>query len=375
MMAPEKPFSTNDMCTYLVGGAVRDCLLGLPVSERDWLVVGSTPQQMIAAGYVAVGNDFPVFLHPKTKEEYALARTERKTGHGYTGFDCHYAPDVSLEDDLLRRDLTINAIAQDKDGTLYDPYGGRRDLEEKWLRHVSPAFIEDPLRVLRVARFAARFHHLGFRVAPETLALMTTISNSGELEHLPSERVWKEAELAIKTLNPGVFFNVLAECDALPRLFLELAPFTEADVGRLQLANSEHNLYCHQRFALLMLEKPAEAIHQACDRLKAPNACREMALLAQSCIPDLFCTAASPNAQLELLQHADAFRRPDRFRQLLEISNLLNPGRDWASYWFQRLDLCLSVDARALVASGLKGPAVGEALGSQRLALLQTLHA
>ncbi|MGL5432322.1 MAG: multifunctional CCA tRNA nucleotidyl transferase/2'3'-cyclic phosphodiesterase/2'nucleotidase/phosphatase, partial [Plesiomonas shigelloides] len=172
------------MQTYLVGGAVRDQLLGLNVTERDWVVVGATPEQLLAQGYQQVGRDFPVFLHPRTHEEYALARTERKQGQGYTGFVCHAAPDVTLEQDLLRRDLTINAIAQAEDGSLTDPYGGQQDLRDRWLRHVSPAFSEDPLRVLRVARFAARFAHLGFRVAPETLALMQQISASGELTHL-----------------------------------------------------------------------------------------------------------------------------------------------------------------------------------------------
>ncbi|MGL5532391.1 MAG: multifunctional CCA tRNA nucleotidyl transferase/2'3'-cyclic phosphodiesterase/2'nucleotidase/phosphatase, partial [Plesiomonas shigelloides] len=203
------------MQTYLVGGAVRDQLLGLNVTERDWVVVGATPEQLLAQGYQQVGRDFPVFLHPRTHEEYALARTERKQGQGYTGFVCHAAPDVTLEQDLLRRDLTINAIAQAEDGSLTDPYGGQQDLRDRWLRHVSPAFSEDPLRVLRVARFAARFAHLGFRVAPETLALMQQISASGELTHLTAERVWKETEKALNSAAPDVYFAVLRACGAL----------------------------------------------------------------------------------------------------------------------------------------------------------------
>ncbi len=190
------------MKIYLVGGAVRDALLGLPVKDRDWVVVGSTPQEMLDAGYQQVGRDFPVFLHPQTHEEYALARTERKSGSGYTGFTCYAAPDVTLEDDLKRRDLTINALAQDDNGEIIDPYNGLGDLQNRLLRHVSPAFGEDPLRVLRVARFAARYAHLGFRIADETLTLMREMTHAGELEHLTPERVWKETESALTTRNP-----------------------------------------------------------------------------------------------------------------------------------------------------------------------------
>ena len=180
------------MKIYLVGGAVRDALIGLPVKDKDWVVVGATPQEMLDAGYQQVGRDFPVFLHPQTREEYALARTERKSGSGYTGFTCYAAADVTLEDDLQRRDLTINAMARDDDGEIIDPYNGRSDLENRLLRHVSPAFSEDPLRVLRVARFAARYAHLGFRIADETMTLMRNMTAAGELEHLTSERVWKK---------------------------------------------------------------------------------------------------------------------------------------------------------------------------------------
>lgn len=210
------------MKIYLVGGAVRDALLGLPVKDRDWVVVGSTPQEMLDAGYQQVGRDFPVFLHPQTHEEYALARTERKSGSGYTGFTCYAAPDVTLEDDLKRRDLTINALAQDDNGEIIDPYNGLGDLQNRLLRHVSPAFGEDPLRVLRVARFAARYAHLGFRIADETLALMREMTHAGELEHLTPERVWKETESALTTRNPQVFFQVLRDCGALRVLFPEI---------------------------------------------------------------------------------------------------------------------------------------------------------
>lgn len=210
------------MKTYLVGGAVRDQLLGLKVKDRDWLVVGAAPETLLAQGFQQVGADFPVFLHPKTKEEYALARTERKNGLGYNGFICDFSPDVSLEQDLLRRDLTINAIAQDEKGEIFDPYSGVQDLENRILRHVSPAFREDPLRVLRVARFAARFHTFGFKIAPETMQLMQAMANSGELENLTAERVWLETQKAFATDNPHIYFEVLRNVGALSVLFPEV---------------------------------------------------------------------------------------------------------------------------------------------------------
>lgn len=197
------------MQIYLVGGAVRDQLLNLPVKDRDYLVVGATPEQLLAEGYQQVGNDFPVFLHPETKEEYALARQERKNGVGYNGFLCDFSPDVTLEQDLIRRDLTINAIAQDASGQIFDPYGGQQDLANRLLRHISPAFSEDPLRVLRVARFAARFHSLGFSIAPETVKLMQEMTACGELAHLTAERVWLETQKAFATDNPQIYFEVL----------------------------------------------------------------------------------------------------------------------------------------------------------------------
>jgi tRNA nucleotidyltransferase (CCA-adding enzyme) len=208
--------------TYLVGGAVRDALLGVQATERDWVVVGSTTEDMLDNGFKQVGASFPVFLHPKNGEEYALARTEKKQGHGYHGFNVDFHPGVTLEEDLKRRDLTINAIARDEDGSLVDPYGGQRDLEQKVLRHVSDAFVEDPLRVLRVARFAARFAAFGFRVHPSTLVMMQEITRSGELQHLAAERIWREVELAMKTEKPSVFVSVLRECGALEVLLPEV---------------------------------------------------------------------------------------------------------------------------------------------------------
>ena len=207
---------------YLVGGAVRDQLLGLPIKDRDWVVVGATPEMLLSQGYQQVGKDFPVFLNPKTKEEYALARTERKSGCGYTGFICDFSAEITLQQDLIRRDLTINAMALDTQGRLHDPYHGKTDLAHRILRHVSPAFSEDPLRVLRVARFAARFHHLGFTIAPETLALMKTLTESGELSHLTAERVWLETEKALNEKNPEIYFETLRQIGALKVLFPEL---------------------------------------------------------------------------------------------------------------------------------------------------------
>lgn len=210
------------MQIYLVGGAVRDSLLNIPVVDHDWVVVGATPAELLALGYQQVGKDFPVFLNPDSHEEYALARTERKSGQGYTGFTCYAAPDVTLEEDLLRRDLTINAIARSAEGELIDPYGGVADLQARVLRHVSDAFGEDPLRVLRVARFNARFAHLGFRIADETLALMRQMAHSGELAALTAERVWKETEKALQSQSPQVYFQVLRDCGALAVLFPEI---------------------------------------------------------------------------------------------------------------------------------------------------------
>ena len=210
------------MKAYLVGGAVRDQLLNLPVTERDWVVVGETPQRMLDRGFKAVGKDFPVFLHPETHDEYALARTEKKTAPGYTGFAVHADPDVTLEQDLKRRDLTINAIAMLPEGRLIDPYGGQKDLEEKCLRHISPAFAEDPVRVMRVARFAARFAHLGFKIATETCQLMQQIVQNGEVDHLVPERVWSETVKALSEQNPSEYFKVLRKCAALTRIFPEL---------------------------------------------------------------------------------------------------------------------------------------------------------
>ncbi len=339
------------METYLVGGAVRDELLNLPVHERDWVVVGATAKMMIDAAYQQVGKDFPVFLHPQSKEEFALARTERKMGKGYTGFECISDPHVSLEEDLLRRDLTINAIAKKSDGTFVDPYGGIEDINNKILRHVSPAFNEDPLRVLRVARFAARFHHLGFTIADETFRLMQSMSASGELSDLVAERVWKETEKGLLTQSPHIFFSILQKCGALKVLFPEIdvlfgIPQTatyhpEIDTGKHILMVLEQAARLSNditvRFAALVhdlgkgitpqSEWPRHIQHesrgkplvkQLCQRLKIPNHCLELGLLA--CEHHLNCHRAfelRPITIQKMFRSLDLYRRPERLEPFL----------------------------------------------------------
>lgn len=339
------------MRIYQVGGAVRDTLLGLPVKDRDWVVVGATPDMMLDLGYRQVGRDFPVFLHPRSNEEYALARTERKSGKGYTGFVVHAAPDVSLEQDLQRRDLTINAIALADDGSYIDPYGGRADIKARLLRHVSPAFAEDPLRVLRVARFAARFHHLGFQVADETLQLMRAIAAAGELQHLVPERVWQELEAALRTSAPQVFFSVLRDCQALPILFPELEqlygvpqpahfhPEIDTGIHTLMVLEQAARLTTDPvvRFAALVHdlgkgqtapelwpahkgheEAGAALIEALCLRLRIPNDYRDLGRLTS--LYHTRCHRAlkhDADALLQTLELTDALRRPERFEQFL----------------------------------------------------------
>ena len=263
------------MKIYLVGGAVRDELLGLPVKERDWVVVGSTPHEMLSRKFQPVGKDFPVFLHPKTHEEYALARTERKTGKGYTGFQFHADPDVTLEDDLKRRDLTINAMAKTEDGELIDPYGGQADLKTRTFHHVSPAFSEDPVRILRVARFAAQLPE--FHVHKDTNVLMQTMVKNGEVNALVAERVWKEFVRALKAKAPTRFFEVLSLCDALPALFPELhhTPFS-TDVFTRAIANNQEAVI---RFAVLLSHLPLKTIQHLCQRYRVPSEFSELATL------------------------------------------------------------------------------------------------
>ncbi len=339
------------MEVYLVGGAVRDELLGRAVKERDWVVVGATAEELQRQGMQQVGRDFPVFLHPETHEEYALARTERKTGAGYYGFSTDSSPAVSLEQDLARRDLTINAMARATDGRLIDPYGGQRDLEARQLRHVSPAFAEDPLRVLRVARFAARFAALNFRVADDTLALMRQMSSSGELAELVAERVWQETRRALEEESPQVFFAVLRDCGALAQVFPELEalfgvpqpeqwhPEIDTGVHTLMVVKMAASLspLATVRFAALVHDlgkadtprakwprhaghevQSVQRVQQLCARFRIPNDYRDLAVLVarhHGVVHRAFELRAA--TVLDLLAHTDALRRPERFEQFL----------------------------------------------------------
>ena len=339
------------MKIYLVGGAVRDRLLGRPVIEHDYVVVGATPDELAAQGFRPVGKDFPVFLHPRTGEQYALARTERKTGPGYYGFATRFAPDVTLEEDLARRDLTVNAMAADESGAVIDPYGGQRDLEARVLRHVSPAFVEDPLRVLRIARFAARFAPLGFTVAPDTMELMQAMAASGELAALVPERVWVETERALGESRPVVYLDVLRSCGALEVVFPEIAalfgvpqpekwhPEVDSGIHTLQVLDvaAELSPETTVRFAALVHdlgkgltprdqwprhigheEKGARLIERLCERLRVPNEHRDLAVLVARHHARVHRAAElKPGTTLELLEATDAFRRPDRFERVL----------------------------------------------------------
>ncbi len=396
------------MKVYLVGGAVRDKLLNLSVKDKDWLVVGATPQQMLDAGYQQVGKDFPVFLHPKSQEEYALARTERKSGQGYTGFTCYAAPDVTLEQDLLRRDLTINAIVEDEHGTLTDPYGGLDDLKDRILRHVSPAFNEDPLRVLRVARFAARFAHLNFRIAPETLTLMSEIAADGSLAYLTPERVWKETEKALGCRNPQIYFAVLRECGALKVLFPEIdalygvpAPakwHPEIDTGihtlmtltmAAQLSpeiDVRFATLCHDLGkALTPPEKwpshhghgPAgvKLVEQLCNRLRVPTEIRDLAKLVAE-FHDLIHTfpILQPKTVIKLFDKIDAWRKPWRVEQIALTSeadargrtgfeaNDYPQGRQLRAAW----EVAQRVTNKEVINAGFQGPKIREELTKRR---------
>ncbi|WP_317847675.1 multifunctional CCA addition/repair protein [Pseudomonas sp. HTZ2] len=370
------------MQIYKVGGAVRDRLLGRPVSDIDWLVVGATVDQMQALGYRPVGADFPVFIHPRTGEEYALARTERKSGRGYGGFTFHASPNVTLEEDLIRRDLTINAMAEDELGNLYDPYHGKKDLEQRLLRHVSPAFAEDPLRVLRVARFAARYAPLGFRVADETRELMRRISASGELQALTAERSWKEIERALMEDQPQVFIQVLRDCGALKVLMPEVDALLDKQQSHtlqaLEQAAGEQ-LPLHVRWACLLHEltdlDQAKALNR---RFKAPRESQELALLVVEC--QTLCHGAlelSAAELLELLQKFDVYRRPQRLEDFIAAcqaqarSRGENQAYPQADYLRGAAAVAKAVDVKGLVEKGLTGQALGEALKEARLTALE----
>ncbi|HEY0817976.1 MAG TPA: multifunctional CCA addition/repair protein [Rhizobacter sp.] len=402
------------MKTYMVGGAVRDALLGLPVNDHDWVAVGATPEEMVAAGYTPVGRDFPVFLHPQTKEEVALARTERKSAPGYRGFTVHADPGVTLEDDLMRRDLTINAMARDADGTLIDPYHGQRDLQAKVLRHVSPAFAEDPVRILRLARFAARF--ADFTVADETVALMRTMVAAGEVDALVPERVWQELSRGLMEHRPSRMFEVLRQCGALARLLPEVdrlwgvpqpaAHHPEVDTGvHLMLVldmAAQMQAPLTVRFACLGHDlgkgtTPAEMLprhlaHEArsvklveamCERLRVPTDCRELAVVVAREHGNVHRSGdLDAAAVMRLLDRCDAWRRPQRFAELLfacECDARGRTGLEDRPYpqreRLQRaLDAALAVNTAEVsaeaLARGWKGHAIGDAIRHARQAAL-----
>jgi tRNA nucleotidyltransferase (CCA-adding enzyme) len=403
------------MKIYRVGGAVRDKLLNYFSDENDWLVVGATPEKMVELGYLPVGNDFPVFIKPDSGEEYALARTERKSGHGYGGFTFHAAADVSLEEDLVRRDLTINAMAEDDNGVLYDPYNGQADLDKKILRHVSDAFTEDPLRVLRVARFAARYYHLGFTIAPETMELMTTISTSGELDYLVAERVWKETERALGERSPDVFIEVLRQCGALDGLFPEVSRLfgvpqradyhPEIDTGIHTLMALQQSVRLSDsskiRFAVLVHDLgkgitpdhilPSHRGHEAlgvplvnavCDRFKVPNDVRQLALVVTEY--HLMCHKAQelkPETIVDLLKGVGALKSRDRLEDFILCCEADARGRTGfeereypsSNYLRAALDAISNISVADLVEAGIDGAEIGRQLHLRRTARMTEL--
>ncbi len=368
---------------YLVGGAIRDRLLGLPVQERDWVVVGSTPEEMLKLGYKQVGKDFPVFLHPDTKEEYALARTERKTGHGYKGFAFHANADVSLEEDLIRRDLTINAIAESSDGDLIDLFNGQADLKEGRLRHISPAFAEDPVRILRIARFAARFGNRGFCVAHNTNALMRSMVAAGEVDHLVPERVWAELVKALSTDSPEKFFTVLHGCHALNVLFPEIENgYATATAGHTQslpkslnnlkqVATNSHNP--RVRLAALLLSvspqlPTSERLDQVtaiCKRYRVPNDYIQLATIAIRTTDIINSDSAAD--LLTAMETASAFRSTSPWQQLLELFQTIGQiDTDHKERLLYASTMAAKINADSLDNKSLQGPAIGEAIRNKR---------
>ena len=397
------------MQTYLVGGAVRDGLLNIAIKDKDWVVVGSTPAELINLGYSQVGADFPVFLHPKTKEEYALARTERKSGSGYQGFNCDFNPDITLEEDLMRRDLTVNAMAQNDDGSIVDPYNGQQDIKDKKLRHVSDAFSEDPLRVLRVARFAARFAHLGFTIANETITLMQDIANSGELALLTPERVWQETERALGESQPWVYFQALRDCNALAIIFPELDnlfgipqpekhhPEIDCGIHTLMVLEQASKLTTdiNIRWASLLHDLgkgltraeilPSHHGHeqsgeklviQLNERLKTPNEFKDLSRLV--CVYHTHVHRAfelRPQTLLKFFNNIDLWRKPERLQQILIACKADSRGRtgfedveySQVEYITEIAKACLEINAKEFVAQGIQGKAIGEAMAKKRL--------
>lgn len=393
------------MKKYLVGGAVRDLLLNIPVVDRDWVVVGAKSQELLNQGYVQVGKDFPVFLHPQTKEEYALARTERKNGKGYTGFICDFNDQITIEQDLERRDLTINAIAMDENHHFIDPYYGIKDIKKRILRHVSPAFAEDPLRVLRVARFAARLHYLGFTIAPETKHLMKTIVAQGEMQTLTAERVWKETEKALNTVNPEVYFSVLNKCSALAILFPQIAALFNITTVNQSNLGFETLLCLHQvasmtketevRFAALCYQfDKIEAksdyqqnkqtginlIEQLTNKVRIPNNYKKIAQLAcryYDQIQHVF--NLSPQQIVELLNHLDVWRNPHHLEQVILISHAdaktTNRDNDLIylqkNYLEQAYYIAKNVSVQQIIQEGFQGKEIQIELNQRRVFALK----
>lgn len=405
------------MQRYLVGGAIRDQLLEIDVYDKDWVVVGATPEQLLEKGYTAVGKDFPVFLHPKTKEEHALARTERKIGSGYTGFECYFAADVTLEEDLLRRDLTINAMAQDPDGTIIDPFNGQADLRDRILRHVSSAFTEDPLRVLRVARFAAKLDHLGFSVADETLTLMRQIVHSGELNNLTPERVWLEWQKSLSTPNPQVFLSVLRQCGALSVLLPELDALfgvPQPEKWHPEIDTGIHTLMVAKQAALLSnslpvrfaaqvhdlgkgvtppSEWPSHKMHchtglklikQLCERVRVPNEYRDLALMVCDQHSNIHrAVELRPETKLKVLNKFDVWRKPERLQDILLCCMADSRGRtgheeiDYPqkAIFEQAYQAALSVDVQSIIQDGFKGADIREEMEKRRVTAIKELAA
>jgi len=401
---------------YLVGGAVRDRLLGLEPKERDWVVVGATPNELESQGYKQVGKDFPVFLHPQTHEEYALARTERKTAPGYYGFSVHAAPDVTLEEDLLRRDLTVNAIAQSDSGQLIDPFNGQQDLAEKLLRHVSPAFSEDPVRILRVARFAARFAHLGFTVAPETNQLMQDMVNAGEVDALVAERVWAETDRALGEQTPTRFFEVLRDCGALAKLFPEIDclygvpqpenyhPEIDTGVHTMMVLEQAARLSPEPivRFAALVHdlgkgttpkdqwpkhiaheERGVPLVEAMCERLRVPKAYRELAVaVTRYHLHYHRAGELKSTTMLKTLNAVDALRRPERFERFIAACEADSRGRTgFEDAHFEQPNIlrrarnaAAAITAQELVKQGLTGAAIGKELDRLRVQAIQKIQ-
>lgn len=359
------------MKIYLVGGAVRDELLGREVKEKDYVIVGATVPEMLKLKYTQVGKDFPVFLHPKTKEEYALARTERKVGLGYTGFTFDTSPHVTLEEDLIRRDLTINAIAKADDGTIVDPYHGKEDLKRRLLRHVSPAFVEDPVRILRVARFAARFAELNFTVADETIDLMRTMVKSGEVNALVPERIWKEWVRALGEKHPQLFFKVLNDCNALPVLFKEIAMDSSGMTALIKVTTLTEDTEI--RFATLLHECSIEDIKSLCARYRVPTDYRDLAIIVAKHHQTYAKIDKLDAEQIITLLHAlDAYRRESRFEKFLIACRAIYPNINNTDFIKECFIAAKSIDVSAFAAE-LKGQAIADELRKERIHRVQKI--